>query len=137
MRDIDLSKPGAAQQVSDMLTKQVKRTMLEAVTVCSRELAVFTPVRTGRLRWGYFCTVNAPSGEVPQEGEYQFPDIGSRIKGLDSFTVSDTLYITNNVPYGPGLNDGTAHTPPRHFVERAVASTKIAISAQRKPGGRK
>ena len=137
---IDLNKSDGAERIAEILRKEVKRGMKMAVVECMRQLSISTPVDTGRARFGYFCTVRSPSSSVPAaapggwKGEskggtayYAVPDIAVRIGEMGDFTVSDTLYITNNVPYIKRLNDGSSKQQPARFVERAAASAQIAV----------
>lgn len=129
--EIDLGKPGGAKQIADLLRGKTREGMKIAALETMRQLAVLTPVYTGRLRYSYFVTVGSPSLELPPPGEYQMPSLAERMN-LGDFSISDTLYITNNVYYGVYVNNGTAKMAPRHFVERAVAA--VVISLPRKLG---
>lgn len=129
--EIDLGNPGGAKQVADLLREKTRNGMKIAALETMRQLAVLTPVDTGRLRYSYFVTVGSPSLELPPLGEYQMPSLAERMN-LGDFSISDTLYITNNVYYGVYVNNGTAKMAPRHFVERSVAA--VVISLPRKLG---
>lgn len=137
---IDLNKSDGAERIAEILRGEVKRGMKMAVVECMRQLSISTPVDTGRARFGYFCTVGSPASSVPAaapggwKGEakggavyYAAPDIAVRVAQMGDFTVSDTLYITNNVPYIKRLNNGSSKQAPARFVERAAASTQIAV----------
>lgn len=124
---IDLNKQDGAQLIADALRKKVKSGMKMAVVECMRQLTISTPVDTGRARWGWFCTVNVPSAELPPKGQYPVPDITMRTD-IGSFSVSDTLYITNNVPYIKRLNNGYSRQAPKRFVEIAAARTQLTVN---------
>lgn len=130
---VDLNKPGGADKIADYLKSQTKNAMEIAIVECMRALAISTPVDTGRARYGYYCTVGKPSDAVPDAAPksgkiyYPFPDIAIRISEMGKFSISDTLYITNNVPYIVKLNNGYSRQAPARFVERAAATAKMAV----------
>ena len=130
--EIDLGNPGGAKQVADLLRGKTREGMKIAALETMRQLAVLTHVYSGRLRYSYFPTVGSPSLELPPPGIYGMPNVMERINNMGDFSISDTLYITNNVYYGVYVNNGTAKMPPRYFVERAVAA--VVISLPRKLG---
>ena len=143
---VDLNKPGGADKIADYLKSQTENAMEIAIFECMRQLAISTPVDTGRGRYGYYCTVGKPSDAVPdaapKRGQlyYPSPDIAIRVGEMGKFSISDTLYITNNVYYLVYQNDGTTKLPPKHFVERATANAQIAVvrylnSKSKKSGG--
>lgn len=125
---IDLDKPNGAalimNKVKEALNQKKKIIGFELL----RQLAINTPVLTGRLRQGYFPTISVESSEVPPEGVYAFPDLVSRgVEAWSSAGLTDTLVIVNNVPYGVPVNNGTAKIAPRHFVERSITVTINAL----------
>lgn len=132
--EIDLNKPGGAQRIADILAGRVERGMKTAAAETARQLDISTPVRTGRARYSWFCTVNAPSDELPPEGYYNRPDVNARVNAMGNFTVSDTIFITNNVPYVPDLNRGTSRQAPARFVERSAARAALATVEALKKG---
>lgn len=73
---------------------------------------LLTPVDTGRLRHGWFITVNEPSEEesVP----------GGGVASLQNAKLTDTIILQDNVEYGPYVNYGTEHQAGQFFVERAI-----------------
>lgn len=140
---VDLNKPGGADKIADYLKSQTENAMEIAIVECMRQLTISTPVDTGRARFGYFCTVGNPSDAVPdaapQSGKlyYPYPDIAIRISEMGKFSISDTLYITNNVPYIVKLNNGYSKQAPARFVERAAATAQMAVIRYLKAKGKK
>ena len=130
---IDLNKPGGADKIADYLKSQTENAMKIAIVECLRQLAISTPVDTGRGRYGYYCTVGKPSEAIPdaapKRGQlyYPFPDIAIRLSEMGKFSISDTLYITNNVPYIVKLNNGYSKQAPARFIERAAANAQMAV----------
>lgn len=125
---IDLNKSDGAERIAEILRKEVKRGMKMAVVECMRQLSISTPVDTGRARWGWYLSVKVPSTEVPPEGKYKTPQIAEKLQAVnENFTVKDTLFLTNNVPYIKRLNDGSSKQQPARFVERAAANAQIAV----------
>jgi hypothetical protein len=120
-----LDSPAGAGQIRQLLEKRCIDVKKMVVFEYFRQVTIATPVDTGRMRWGWFITVNAPSNTVPPEGSYSIPDVFSHTEGnIASVTIGDTLYLTNNVPYVTFVNDGTRKMAGRHFVEIATIRTK-------------
>lgn len=128
--EIDLNSQAGAQQIADILIGSVCKAAKLAGIETLRQLYISTPVDTGRARWGWQCTINAPSQELPPEGDYTFPDVLSRTAELNEFTIADTIFIANSVPYVLKLNAGSSKQAPARFIEKAVArGGKAAIIA--------
>lgn len=107
---------------------QIKKAMKVGIIEALRQVTISTPVDTGRARWSWFLSVKVPSPELPPEGKYRVPQTTERIKALEqSFTVSDTLYLTNNVPYVPDLNEGSSKQAPARFVEKSAEIAQQAV----------
>lgn len=107
---------------------QIKKAMKIGITEALRQVTISTPVDTGRARWGWYLSVKVPSTEVPPEGKYKTPQIAEKLQAVnENFTVKDTLFLTNNVPYIKRLNDGSSKQQPARFVERAAANAQIAV----------
>lgn len=120
MKEVERMK----QHYENKITSAMKIGIVEAL----RQVTISTPVDTGRARWGWYLSVKVPSTETPPEGKYSAPKINERMQAIkDSFTVSDTLYLTNNVPYVPDLNNGTSKQAPARFVERSAAIAQQAV----------
>lgn len=112
------------QHYENKITSAMKIGIVEAL----RQVTISTPVDTGRARWGWFLSVKVPSTETPPEGKYGVPKINERMQAInENFTVSDTLYLTNNVPYVPDLNNGTSKQAPARFVERSAEIAQQAV----------
>ena len=116
------------EKMNEAYKLQIKKAMKVGIVEALRQVTISTPVDTGRARWGWFLTIKVPSSEVPPEGKYKRPTIKEKKQPIDNlnFTVSDTLYLTNNVSYVPKLNNGSSKQAPAHFVEK---SAKIAQQA--------
>jgi hypothetical protein len=127
--EINLDSPAGAGQIRQLLEKRCIDVKKMVAFEYFRQVTIATPVDTGRMRWGWFITVNAPSNTVPPEGSYSIPDVFSHIEGaVDSVTMGDTFYLTNNVPYVTFVNDGTRKMAGRHFVEIAMTRTKNSLA---------
>ena len=107
---------------------QIKKAMKIGIIEALRQVTISTPVDTGRARWSWFLSVKVPSPELPPEGKYRVPQTTERIKALElNFTVCDTLYLTNNVPYVPDLNEGSSKQAPARFVEKSAEIAQQAV----------
>lgn len=107
---------------------QIKKAMKVGITEALRQVTISTPVDTGRARWGWYLSVKVPSTEVPPEGKYKSPQMAEKLQAVnENFTVKDTLYLTNNVPYIKRLNDGSSKQAPAHFAERSAEIAQQAV----------
>lgn len=129
MPQIDLNSPDGAQKIADILERRTTDLMRMATIEFYRQITISTPHDTGRARWGWNITVNAPSNTVPPPGIYPMPTIDLHMENpIDSITVTDSIYITDNVPYIGKLNNGYSRQAPARFVELAAARIQAAIS---------
>lgn len=116
------------ERMNEAYRIQIKKAMKIGIIEALRQVTISTPVDTGRARWSWFLSVKVPSAELPPEGKYRVPQTTERIKALEqNFTVSDTLYLTNNVPYVPDLNEGSSKQAPARFVEKSAEIAQQAV----------
>ena len=139
MKEFDLGKPGAADEIASVLNMRTEDFMRMAAVEFFRQVTISTPVDTGRARMGWMISVNAPSTYRPPEapkgtgfssggvGYYAMPNIAENMN-IGTITVSDVIYITNNVPYIGRLNDGYSRQAAARFVERAAARVQLAVA---------
>ncbi|MBO5680204.1 MAG: hypothetical protein J6T08_00680 [Lentisphaeria bacterium] len=118
---IDLNKASDAKSIGAIIRGAVVKKRLEIGMTLLQQLAVISPVDTGRLRMGWMPSLNAPSDYAPDKGKYSFPDINSRaMQAWQKANLTDVLYVVNNVPYAVPVNNGTVKMAPRRFVERTI-----------------
>lgn len=130
MVTVDLDLPDGAGKIKKILESNVISITKMVAMEFFRNVAITTPVDTGRLRWGWYITVNAPSNTVPPDGNYGFPDFASHTEGsLNAITINDTLYVSNNVHYAIYVNNGTSKMTGRRFVETALTRTQNSLAA--------
>ncbi len=128
MPQIDLNSPDGAEKIAGILERRTTELMRAATIEFYRQVTISTPNDTGRARWGWNITVNAPSNTVPPPGIYPMPTIDLHMENpINSITVTDAIYITNNVPYIGKLNNGYSRQAPARFVELAAARIQTAI----------
>ena len=111
----DLEK--AYQKKVIQLTQEVvKKTAFDI----DKEIVEQTPVDTGRARSNWLPSINSPRTDEVDAG--QKPDIAPIISG---YTINDTIFIANNLPYIERLNNGWSqqNTTPS-WVEATVAKYK-------------
>lgn len=106
------------RKVIEPLSKKVRAVALEI----DRILVQTTPVDTGRARANWLPTLNTPSKEKVDAGAPA--DI---LPVLGAYKITDTIFITNNLPYIQRLNDGYSKQAPAGFVEAAIAAVKRTI----------
>jgi hypothetical protein len=116
-------KKAYATKVLGTLEKTVRAVAL----VVDGELAITTPVDTGRARANWLPSLNSPDTRQVQPG--QKPNLE---KSISSYKISDKILITNNLPYIRKLNDGSSKQAPAGFVDAAIAKGKRAIKGAAK-----
>lgn len=103
-----------------------------------RQVVMMSPVDTGHFRANWQVSLNVEAkGTVAH-----IPGVGGSTTGpntqraLDQlgkvttdFKLGDTIYIINNVVYGPPLNDGHSKQAPKNFVQ--IAAMAGLAAAQR------
>jgi hypothetical protein len=118
---IDLNSIKDAKQIGVIVQEAVEKKRREIGLTLLQQLAVISPVDTGRLRLGWTLSLNIPSDYLPPEGRYSFPDInGMAMSEWGNSTFDDVFYVVNNVPYAVHVNNGTVKMAPRRFVERTI-----------------
>lgn len=116
------------EKMNEAYKIQIKKAMKVGIVEALRQVTISTPVDTGRARWGWYLSIRVPSRQVPPEGKYSAPKLNEKMLALNhSFTISDTLYLTNNVPYVPDLNNGTSKQAPARFVEKSAEIAQQAV----------
>jgi hypothetical protein len=109
------------------VNRKIKKTALAILT----ELAVQTPVDTGRARSNWMVGLGGP----PDDGNfppYAAGEKGSTARANATMTIEtgkaamsdrqlgQAVYITNEVPYIEQLNNGSSAQAPAGFVQQAV-----------------
>jgi hypothetical protein len=118
---IDLNSIADAKKIGAIVQESVEKKRREIGLTLLQQLAVISPVDTGRLRLGWTPSLKIPSDYLPPEGRYSFPDIAGRsMSAWGNSTFDDVFYVVNNVPYAVHVNNGTVKMAPRRFVERTI-----------------
>lgn len=104
------------KKVLGLADQVIRRTALSI----DADLVKETPVDTGRARSNWLPSINTPSSEtVGPSGKINIQTV------LPDFNVlTDTIYITNNLPYIRRLNDGHSAQAPAGFVDDVVARNR-------------
>lgn len=128
MINIRLKKPADAAKVAGHYNGKIRQAMRTCIKTCLSELKVATPIRTGRARYGYYCSKGKPFPKLPEKHDGMYPelDVEARMRDIGQFTIKDKLYITNNLPYISRLNRGWSKQAPARFVERCAARARDA-----------
>ncbi|MBT2333622.1 HK97 gp10 family phage protein [Variovorax paradoxus] len=101
---------------ADLVVKKVAIDILARVVMRS-------PVDTGRFRGNWQLTVGAPaSGNLATEDKGGASTVNAGTAALASFQVGPTIFITNNLPYGPRLEyEGYSKQAPSGMVRVTVS----------------
>lgn len=139
MPHFNLNDPKSAKDIQKLLEQRTADLVKMAGIEFFRQAIISTPVDTGRARFGWYITVNAPSNYLPPKAPqgwkgrasggneyFAVPNIAVNMN-IGTITISDKIYITNNVPYMPRLNRGYSRQQPARFVELAAERVQAAI----------
>ena len=92
------------------------------------EIIKLSPVDTGRFRGNWQASINVPKQDV------LYTDATSAITKTDdvvshtqSYTLDDTLYLTNNLPYAAPLENGHSKKRGSGWVAAVCLEAKIRI----------
>lgn len=102
--------------------KPLEKKVRAVALTLDAELVATTPVDTGRARSNWLPSLNVPDTRRVEPG--QKPDIGPT---LGAYKVTDTILISNNLPYINRLNEGSSKQAPAGFVQAAIQRAKRII----------
>lgn len=104
-----------ADDLEIKIEKFVRWTALAAL----RGVTEKSPVNTGRFKGSWNVAKGSPNLRVLSPGPASVPKRGSR-SGVKSLSVSEypyvKRYVTNNLDYGPSLEDGHSGQAPNGMV---------------------
>jgi hypothetical protein len=100
----------------------LEKTVRAVAFIVDNQLAVSTPVDTGRARANWQPSLNTPATGTLQPG--QKPDAA---QVAAAYKIADQILITNNLPYIRRLNEGSSKQAPAGFVDEAIAVGKRAV----------
>lgn len=112
-------------EVKDQAEKMVRRTAFAV----DKAVVMASPVDTGYFRANWQVTLEVPAtgtvAHIPgSNGSSAASNTAKAMSQLGMVTkdykLGQTIYIVNNVVYGPRLNDGHSKQAPRNFVGKAV-----------------
>ncbi len=83
-------------------------------------IVIGTPVDTGRARGNWFTSISSPSNAVRSATNEQASISDANIT-VSTWDVSDSIHITNNLPYIMRLEYGYSKQAPSGWVRKSVA----------------
>ncbi|NTX57666.1 HK97 gp10 family phage protein, partial [Myxococcus sp. CA039A] len=87
-----------------------------------------SPVDTGRFRGNWQVGVgNRPAGELEVDDKGGEGTVGKGAQTLESATLGDKVFITNNLPYARRLEWGHSAQAPRGMVRLALANLRTIM----------
>lgn len=102
--------------------QNLEKTVRAVALVVDAELVNTTPVKSGRARSNWNPSLNTPDATIREPGQKKSIDpIASAYK------ITDTILISNNLPYIKKLNAGSSKQAPAGFVDAALAKGKRAV----------
>lgn len=108
---------------------RLETTVRAVALVVDHELIATTPVDTGRARANWLPSLNVPDVTIipPAEKGGTVQRTANLERAIESYTLDDTILITNNLPYISELNNGTSKQAPAGFVDAALAKGKRVV----------
>lgn len=107
------------KKVEGSLTDTMRTVAIDALS----GIGLATPVKSGRARANWNIAVNTVDRSITQDTNQ--PDYISEAKeATTDLKVTDTINISNNLPYIRRLNNGYSKQAPASFVEKAVMIAK-------------
>lgn len=111
-----------AKVYQNKVIKPLEKRVRAVAIKLDEELALTTPVKTGRARANWLPSLNTPETRTVEPN--QKPGI---TPVLAAYKIDDTVLISNNLPYIQRLNDGSSKQAPAGFVESAIARAKRIV----------
>lgn len=100
----------------------LEKTVRAVALVVDETLVNTTPVDTGRARSNWNPSLNTPDGTIVE------PDHKKPIAPVAAaYKITDTILISNNLPYIKRLNEGYSKQAPAGFVDAALERGKRAV----------
>jgi hypothetical protein len=114
------------QQLDDAykikVLNNLEKTVRAVALIVDAELVATTPVDTGRARSNWNPSLNTPDTSIVE------PNQKKPIQpALAAYKITDTILITNNLPYIKPLNNGSSKQAPAGFVDIALEKGKRAV----------
>ena len=111
-------RPGNTDAVFRKLEERASALIAETGKGLYRRAADATPVRSGRARANWRCSVGSPDCSSDDCTVF---DSGRAQAAFSGIVPGDTLYITNSVPYIGRLEEGWSVQAPAGIADRALS----------------
>ncbi len=85
-----------------------------------------TPVDTGRARANWTLAAEEPDETILPEGHYAQPNAPGSLENLGLFGM---VWLNNQLPYAPELEDGSSKQAPAGMVKVSVVELQQEIAA--------
>lgn len=112
------------KQYDVKVVERLEKTVRAVAFVIDAELQATTPIDTGRARANWLPSLNTPDNRQIQGPQSNHPPIAPI---LTAYKITDSILLTNNLPYIQRLNNGSSVQAPAGFVDIAIARGKRAI----------
>ena len=100
----------------------LEKTVRAVALVVDSTLVDTTPVKTGRARGNWNPSLNVPDATIRE------PNQKKPIEPIAAaYKITDTILISNNLPYIKRLNEGYSKQAPAGFVDAALERGKRAV----------
>jgi len=122
------------KKFGDQQPKVVSKLMRAGAFEVMGDLVAASPVDTGRFQSSWFVGVAVPNRSVAPERETKSGaarESLTRLRELTPQTVDGTqpVYLSNNLPYGSRLADGSSEQAPSGWIDGIVHRASVKLDA--------
>jgi hypothetical protein len=117
-------------RVAQQVETGADRVIREVALAAHQAVVMATPVDTGRARANWEVSINRPV-TTHTEGTNYVGTLGAGAATIATRRNSQSIHISNNVPYIGELNRGSSAQAPANFVQRAVQAAAAKVGSAR------
>lgn len=132
-----LKDVGAVRQFQRLVPQRAAYVKKMAGIMAYERLSRQAPVLTGRYRWGFNPSVNGIDYAVPPPAPKQDRNTGTQVyypydsararKAFMKVSLTDTLIVSNSVPYAEALENGHSKKAPNGIFRVVIPQVKEDI----------
>jgi hypothetical protein len=131
---------GGSAQIGREMRAELSAMLSGVMTAAAEAVTNATPVDTGNAAANWILSTGSPYSGV--DGSRESVSEAAQVHGLDKMAKYDVgrdgrIFLVNNVPYLPDLDDGSSPQAEPGFVARAILSASKVAPRGRRAGVRK
>lgn len=116
--------------LGEELTDNEVRSMAQKLAMQALSGVVLrSPVKSGRFRRNWNASVNGPDGSVSEATDKSGEaTIAKGVATIETAQAYQTIWVENNLPYGPALENGHSKQAPAGMVALTIAELQTQFS---------